>query len=1085
MTSRTDPSDAHDVSRDGARRGDWYRAILRSMFALRSSDRAILAKVAPLFAVVTAASVIVATFTRAVFLTDHTIAMMPYMFLGSAIFTAIVSIGYVAVIEKISLVRRFVGLLLVAEVSFFALHLLYPLHPKGIALVQLVWCTGISQLLLIQTWNMTSVLVPARQGKRLFPVFAAVSTLGAAAGGGLVSLLLKAFDARHLMGLVLGLLLWALLRVGSIVRALSSAVVETSVETEVLHPNPHRRVESTGFLHGTLREIGRGFRSIAQTPLLLRLAVLVFLLQVASLILDFQFSSTLKARFSRDELANFLGMYYGIANTVAFGVALFATSRVVRIVGIGMAISASAVAVGIGSTVYFLMASGGGLKSAFWILVATSFAERIGQFALARNAMQVLVMPLETRKGERAKTLIDGVIYRVATASVSLALLLMHPTQANLYLLAPPAIVACLFAVMIGLSMNPHYRRALFEGLRARRVDSDADPQTRALLVRTAMNEVRQKLRSNDQRDIFQAIDIARESRLPVHVDDLMPVALGEDEEAARRALEAMNDLGVQPEKHVLLGLLARDRGPSVIREVLRLLGAFPDKGMAPLIAPFLQHTDVGVARLAYMWLRNAGADQQIAAAQATVNTEIRSEVSAQRARAVYITGAYGAVQSLDLVPMLEDPSPLVRANAVISMGQIGQPEFIDPLIDCLGRGDLVQGASNALCRYGADLLGPVAERLRDHPPPPTVQLRLLRIIERVATPEAVALLMIETDIPNTLVRSHAILSLWRIARQPDNPRPPRDWVRNHLLDEIERLNRYQDIEAHCQGLTPRHRFFLSELQALRLQADARGFRLLGMIHSRAAMHRAYLHYRSPHQRTRSTAIELLDQHIVDPVLKPFVNLVERNEGLMSGAFAAMDTMATSNLSLDADVDAMLGQVEPWLGRVWHWAQSESVSGGRQARKQNPGGSVGRDPMDMVFVLKGVPLLSDLSGEQLLPITDIVQHVHVDVGDLVFAEGQPGNHLYVIVEGQVEVLRGGDRVAVLGVKECFGEMALLDQSARSASVRAIKETELLVIARDDFQDLLDLHPALARGVIRVLTQRLRVATEALAQDHLR
>ncbi len=1083
MTS-ADSSDSIEVPVPGQKGSAWQRTMLRRLFALRSADRAVLAKVAPLFAVVTAASVIVATFTRAVFLTDHTIAMLPYMFLGSAIFTAIVSIGYVAVIEKISLVRRFVGLLLVAVVSFLVLHLLYPLHPKGIALVQLVWCTGISQLLLIQTWNMTTVLVPARQGKRLFPVLAAVSTLGAAAGGGLVSLLLKVLDARHLMGLVLGLLLWALIRVGPIVRALSAAVVDVTVETDLLHPDPHRRPVSSGFVHSTLREIGRGFKSIFTTPLLARLALLVFLLQVASLILDFQFSSELKLRYSRDALANFLGMYYGIANTVAFVVALFATSRIVRLVGIGMAISASAVAVGAGSTAYFLMASGG-LAGGFWVLVGTSFAERIGQFALARNAMQVLVMPLETRKGERAKTLIDGVIYRIATASVSLVLLLVHPTQETLALLAPPAIIACLFAVIIGLSMNPHYRRALFEGLRARRVDSDADPQTRALLVRTAMNEVRQKLKSQDPRDILQAIDIVRESRLPVSVEDLMPVARGDDAEAARRALEAMNDLGLQPEKHLLLGMLAKERAPPVLREVLRLLGAYPDKGMAPLIAPFLQHADVGVARLAYMWLRNAGADGFLDDAKKSVSNEMRSEVTSVRARAAFITGGFATAQSLDLVPMLQDVSPLVRANAVISMGQIGLPEFIDPLIDCLARGDLVQGASNALSRYGRGLLNPVAHRLRTNPPPATVQLRLLRIIERMATPEAVQLLMTETDMPDSLVRSHAILALWRIARQPDAPRPPRDWVRSHLIGEIERLQRYQAIELHAQGLTQRHLFFVAELHALRLQADVRGFRLLGMIHSRAAMHRAYLHYRSPQQRTRSTAIELLDQHIVDPALKPFVTLVERNEGL-SGAFAPMDTMAGGNLSTATDLETMLGHVEPWLGRVWHWTQAGNVSGGRLGRKQQQeGGVVGRDPMDMVFVLKGVPLLSDLSGEQLLPITDIVQHLHVEAGDLVFAEGQPGNHLYVILDGQVEVLRGGDRVAVLGVKECFGEMALLDQSARSASVRAIKDVELLAISRDDFQDLLDLHPALARGIIRVLTQRLRVATEAVSADHNR
>ena len=85
----------------------------------------------------------------------------------------------------------------------------------------------------------------------------------------------------------------------------------------------------------------RGFRSIRDTPLLFRLAALVFLLQIASLIIDFQFSSELKKGYSREQMARFLGTYYGIANLVAFFVALLATGRIVRVVGIGMSISAA------------------------------------------------------------------------------------------------------------------------------------------------------------------------------------------------------------------------------------------------------------------------------------------------------------------------------------------------------------------------------------------------------------------------------------------------------------------------------------------------------------------------------------------------------------------------------------------------------------------------------------------------------------------------------------------------------------------------------------------------------------------------
>lgn len=1059
---------------------------LQRLFALKRGDTQVLARVAPLFAAVTAASVILATFTRAVFLTDHGVATLPWMFLGSSIFTAVVSIGYVSVIEKVALRQRFVGILSLAVVSFALLHLAYPLHPKAVALVQLIWCTGLANLVLVQTWNMTSALVPARQGKRLFPVLAAVSTLGAAAGGLSVSLLLEIIGASHLMWLVLGLFAWALYRIRDIITDLGR--MDIAVEDHTAAPLAQRRTRvshSSGRVLGAGEsEIARGFRSIVDTPLLFRLAGLVFLLQIASLIIDFQFSSELKGRYTREQIAGFLGSYYAVANSVAFFVALVATGRIVRVIGVGMSISASAVFVGLGSALYFLAATSG-YDWRFWAIVGTSFFERVGQFALSRNAMQMLVMPLETRKGERAKTLIDGVVYRVATAFVSIVLLLLAPSASNLGVFAPAAIAACLGAVAIGLSMGPHYRRALFEGLRARRVDADTDPQMRALMMRSALGEVRQRLEKPEAKEVIQALAMIRDMGLPVTVEDLLPIARLADPELARRALELMNDLGLEPERAMLLGVLTPDQAPSVLREGLRLLAAYPDKSLVPLVTQFVSHPDAGVARLAAVWIRNVGGEVQVAKINAELLDDLKSAMVARRARAALISGGYTIDDALDLTVLLDDPSAQVRQNAVESMGQIGSPEFIKPLLKALGRTELVPAASAALHRFGAPLLPSVRDFLRAMPPA-AVQMRILRVVERIGTPEAVALLMEQADSSVGLVRNNAILSLWRMARDPDKPRPPRSWVHSRVLAEIDRLRHYQTIEQRTFGSTPRNAFFQSELQALRLQAEGRCFRMLGLLHSRAAMHKAYLYYRSPQQRVRSTAIELLDQHLMDPELKAFVTLLERSEltpgGMLATSFDS-GIVASYNLA-DDGLREELTRVEPWLGRVWQWAQP--VRNRRLTALPLGRGKLGelvaRDPMDMVFQLKGVPLLSDLSGEQLLPLTDVVQTVHVEAGELVFAEGEPGNHLYVILEGEVEVLRGDERVAALGVNECFGEMALLDSSARSASIRALKNVELLALARDDFQDLLDLNPALARGVIRVLTQRLRVATEAVAEE---
>lgn len=362
-------SEAADAQAEQARPPSGV-AVLQNLFAIKRGDREVLKLIAPLFGVVTSSSVVVATFTRAVFLSDHETKTLPLMFLGSSIFTALLSIGYVSVIEKFALTRRFIGLLVIAQLSFAALHLVYPLHPKAIALVQLIWCTGLSNLILVQTWNMTSALVPARQGKRLFPVLAAVSTLGAALGGAMVGLLLKVMEARYLLWLALLLLFYPLMQVGKIIRKLTDASMDAA---DSPLPVPMLARGPTGAAkRGSDSEIVRGFQNILESPLLLRLAGLVFLLQVASLILDFQFSSELKRHYSRDQLASFLGIYYGTANLVAFFVALLATNRIVRVLGIGVSISASAIFVAFGSLAYFFAATLG-WGSVFWSIAAAAF----------------------------------------------------------------------------------------------------------------------------------------------------------------------------------------------------------------------------------------------------------------------------------------------------------------------------------------------------------------------------------------------------------------------------------------------------------------------------------------------------------------------------------------------------------------------------------------------------------------------------------------------------------------------------------------------------------------------------------------
>ena len=129
--------------------------------------------------------------------------------------------------------------------------------------------------------------------------------------------------------------------------------------------------------------------------------------------------------------------------------------------------------------------------------------------------------------------------------------------------------------------------------------------------------------------------------------------------------------------------------------------------------------------------------------------------------------------------------------------------------------------------------------------------------------------------------------------------------------------------------------------------------------------------------------------------------------------------------------------------------------------------------VEKVLFLKSIDLFSQIPGEDLSQIAQITDEVQYEEGDEVFHEGDPGDSLYLVIEGRVRVHRGGAEVAVLGERQVFGEMALLDSEPRSASVLAMTDLTLLKIARDDFTEILAEKAEIAQGIIKVLTRRLR------------
>ena len=124
-------------------------------------------------------------------------------------------------------------------------------------------------------------------------------------------------------------------------------------------------------------------------------------------------------------------------------------------------------------------------------------------------------------------------------------------------------------------------------------------------------------------------------------------------------------------------------------------------------------------------------------------------------------------------------------------------------------------------------------------------------------------------------------------------------------------------------------------------------------------------------------------------------------------------------------------------------------------------------------LLGAVPLFDDLSKKDLERILNTGKETTHGEGEAVVTEGRGGVGFHLIVHGKARVVRGQRTVAHLGPGEFFGEMALVDDGPRSASVYADTDLTTLVISKWEFRPLVRSHPELAWKLIEHLVTRVR------------
>jgi CRP-like cAMP-binding protein len=127
--------------------------------------------------------------------------------------------------------------------------------------------------------------------------------------------------------------------------------------------------------------------------------------------------------------------------------------------------------------------------------------------------------------------------------------------------------------------------------------------------------------------------------------------------------------------------------------------------------------------------------------------------------------------------------------------------------------------------------------------------------------------------------------------------------------------------------------------------------------------------------------------------------------------------------------------------------------------------------------LRAVQMFSACTDKELAQIARVCDEMAVEPGAVVVEEGSAGEGFYLVVTGEAAVSRGGTTVASVGPGQYFGELSLLDEAPRNATVTAQTAMTLLQLRRREFAAVLDSWPGVAHKLLQQMARRLRQADE--------
>ncbi len=1031
--------------------------------------------------------VLLLSVSTALFLTEFGANTLPYIYIATAVGNGSVGFIYNWLGRRISFVNLLIANLIFQFVLVAGFWILFGLTNAQWPIIAFMIAFELLWLLTnLEFWSLSARVFNIQQGKRLFGVIGSGDTIASIIGGFSVPLIVSWIGTRNLLLPACASILGSLAIILLINRLFRDRLLtqheELSTDDAAAPPVP-----------------------TSKNRYILLIFAFACLATISYYFLDNAFYSFTEFQFpGNDSLTSFLGIYFAFVALAQLIVQTFFSARIINRLGIATCIILVPVlgTLMLGATAVVAIVAGTATIT-FIFIAATRLGEYVVRGTITYSAQMTLYQSLPPAARLQTEAQVESFIEPITTGLTGILLLVV------LDVLKWNAVHLIYLSMLIGLIwtvsavfLGREYPKALLQALSKRRLGQNplyGKDYSISALLKTSLTD-------RNAHDVLYLINLAAETDT-VTLQQALPHILSHPSPEVRLdVLSRIEQLKLVSARPAMRSLLDTETDLNIRATAIRVASIIDPDFMSNQTVHYMASDALPIQLAAITGVLRSGTPKAITMAEAHLQQLLVSKSPRDRTLAVQAVGEMGIQRMVPhLLMLLQDENMDVRRATCIAAGKLKNSQLWPAIIENLSV-NAVRSTAVAVLSSGDDSLRPFLvdklSEVRAGFESGTARRRnfaaqLIHVASRL--PDT-ALLESHIDFPDPSVRGQVLNTLMKMKFHPSDPERIEARIRTEIQADL----------LYLQGLVLLNDdpFLPHILRYLLDRLRERVFQLCALNYDPAAVERIRADYHSDSEAKQSYALEMLHVTLSHELRLLVISLLDNDLEYHQGLDALVAILEQDTLNRDQWLERVLTSVNSpsWLkvitlygirsrgaGEVPQAVQTAAHDTNAIVREtaiwalNNPAESAqtrGKMLMSIekILLLKSVDLFSHVSDPILFEIASIVKDETVPEGKTIIRKGDLGDFMYIIASGRVRIHDGDQTITYLGENDEFGELALLDSEPRSASVTAVEETYLLRLDQNTFYELISDYPDVLRGIIQVLSGRLRDTTRRVTMS---